>query len=200
MNARLLRAADYRRMRWQNGAGWTTELARASSPEANAAFDWRISIAEVESDGAFSVFPDCDRYIALLEGAGMRIAFDDGDEIELEQRLKFFAFNGERNAHGYLRAGPVRDFNVIVKRERCTAEVLVRPLVGPMVFLPEPMTTWFVYLAAGNAVLKDSGDIELSAGESLLLEPGEPRHNHVLNGGGEVVLVKLVAQDARVGR
>ena len=69
MSARVLRTADYRRMRWKNGGGWTTELAVSPEPGADA-FDWRISIAEIESDGAFSTFPLCDRWIALLEGNG----------------------------------------------------------------------------------------------------------------------------------
>ena len=35
-HATLLRAQDYRRMRWKNGAGWTTELLRV--PDSD---DWR---------------------------------------------------------------------------------------------------------------------------------------------------------------
>ena len=192
MRARILRAADYRRMRWKNGGGWTTELA--AHPESaidGAGFDWRISIAEVESDGAFSTFAGCDRWIALLDGIGMELTIDAADPVRLDQRLRFTRFAGEAQTHGKLLSGPVRDFNVIVRRDAFRAEVLHRPLVGPMVFLPEN-ATWFVYLAGGHADVKVAGTAqELGIGEALLLQPDAGNERIVLNGGGEVVLVKL---------
>jgi environmental stress-induced protein Ves len=190
MHARVLRATDYQRMRWKNGGGWTTQLA-ASPAQEDSAFDWRISIADVESDGAFSTFPQCDRYIALLEGIGMELRSDSADPLRLERRLQFIHFDGEANTYGKLISGPVRDFNVIVRRTAFKADVLHRPLVGPMVFLPED-AIWFVYLAGGRAECKLAGAVqELENGESLLLTPDTSIDRVVLNGGGEVVLVKL---------
>jgi len=189
MSARRIRAGEYRRARWKNGGGWTTELAAA--PAGAEAFDWRISIAEIENDGAFSTFPGCDRHIALLDGPGMQIDFDESAPLVLDQRLKFLQFSGEWTARGRLLGGAVRDFNVIVRRAAFQAEVLHRPLVGPMVFLPEAKTTWFIYVAGGRAELKDIAGMDLEAGDSLLLEREGEARNRVLSGGGEVVLVKL---------
>ena len=191
MSAKILRIADYRRMRWKNGGGWTTELAASASAGDGGDFDWRISIAEIESDGAFSAFPGYDRSIALLEGPGMELQFDADEPVRLDQRLRFVRFAGEAKAFGRLLGGAVRDFNVIVRRDALRAEVLHRPLVGPMVFLPEAATTWFVYLVGGQAALKDVAGMHLEAGESLLLQPGDAARTRVLSGGGEVVLVKL---------
>jgi environmental stress-induced protein Ves len=191
MSVRVLRNADYKRMRWKNGGGWTTELAAATAPDRADTFDWRISIAEIESDGPFSTFAGCDRQIALLDGSGMQIDFDQAPPLRLDQRLRFFAFAGEWTARGRLLGGPVRDFNVIVRRDSFRAEALHRPLVGPMVFLPEAGTSWFVYLVGGQAELKDSTAGALAAGVSLLLEPDDAGRSRVLTGGGEVVLVKL---------
>ena len=193
MSARVLRAADYRRMRWKNGGGWTTELAASASKPDGGDFDWRISIAEIESDGAFSTFPGCDRFIALLEGPGMELQFDADEPVRLDQRLRFVRFAGEAKTFGRLLGGAVRDFNVIVRRDAVRAEVLHRPLVGPMVFLPEAATTWFVYLVGGQAALKDVAGMQIEAGESLLLQPGDAARTRVLSGGGEVVLVKLTS-------
>jgi environmental stress-induced protein Ves len=193
VKATVLRGADYRRVRWKNGAGWTTQLAAV--PADTDAFDWRVSIAEVDGDGPFSAFPGCDRHIALLDGIGMRIDLDGGEPILLEQRLRFQRFAGEAAAYGRLVAGPVRDFNVIVRREAVRAEVLHRPLVGPMLFLPDPAVTWFVYLAGGRAELKDSGQ-GLDAGDALLIEPGNAPRNHVLSGGGEVVIARFTRSSA----
>lgn len=190
MHARVLRSADYRRMRWKNGGGWTTELA--ALPADAPAFDWRVSIAQIDADGAFSPFPGCDRHIALLEGHGMVLHLDDAEPVRLDQRLRFVPFAGEASAHGKLLAGPVRDFNVMARRDACRAEVLVRPLVGPMVFLPED-ATWFVYLASGNATLKSADTAQaLEAGDSALLLPDSGNQRVVIDGGGEVIIAKFV--------
>ena len=194
MRARVLSAAEYRRMRWKNGGGWTTELAvhPPAAVDSGAAFDWRISIAEIESDGAFSTFPGCDRQIALLEGIGMELRFDAAPAVRLEKRLQFVRFAGEWKTDGVLLSGPVRDFNVIVRRDACAAEVLHRPLVGPMVFFADA-ATWFIHLLAGRAEAKSAGGLHaLETGSSLLLEADAGPGRVVLNGGGELVLVKFL--------
>ncbi|HST27466.1 MAG TPA: HutD family protein [Rudaea sp.] len=189
---RVLRNTNYRRMRWKNGGGWTTELAMFPQSGADAAaFDWRVSIAEIESDGAFSPFPGCDRHIALLEGVGMELRYDAAETLRLDQRLRFVPFAGEAPVFGKLLAGPVRDFNVMTRRERCRAEILVRPLVGPMVFFPD--VTWFVYLAGGTANVKGAGSAAaIAVGEAVLLPADPGGERVVVDGGGEVVLVKFL--------
>jgi environmental stress-induced protein Ves len=157
--------------------------------------DWRISIAEIESNGAFSTFPHCDRFIALLDGNGMTLEFDAAPAAVLEQRLRFVRFSGEWQTHGRLHDGPVRDFNVIVRRDRVRADALHRPLVGTMVFPGAARTTWFVYLAAGRATVQASAEPQVfSAGESLLLEDDGTVHNCILDGGGDLLLVKLTTR------
>ncbi len=122
----------------------------------------------------------------------MRLEFDSAQAALLERRLHFVAFAGEWKTVGTLIDGPVRDFNLIARRNRVHAEVLHRPLVGTMVFLPQAQTSWFVYLAAGQANPKHaSGIISLAMGESLLLEPDAAKGNCILDGGGELVLIKL---------
>ena len=195
MSLRVLRPADYKRMPWKNGGGITTELAVHPSADA---YDWRISIADIESNGPFSTFEGYDRYIALLEGVGMELRFDDGEPIRLERRLQFVKFAGERRTEGVLISGKVRDFNVIYKRDALHTEVLHRPLVGPMVFFRD--ATWFIHLADGRAEAKCGDQSQtMETGMSLLLEPSEGALRVVLNGGGEVVLVKFSSADSAQG-
>ncbi|HSN01758.1 MAG TPA: HutD family protein [Rudaea sp.] len=194
MRVRVLRQIDYRRMRWKNGGGWTTELA--ASPEsgegATASFHWRVSIAQIENDSAFSAFPGYDRHIALLDGLGMELRFDGTETLRLDQRLRFVPFAGEVSVFGKLLSGPVRDFNVMTRRELCRAEILHRPLVGPMVFFPD--ATWFVYLASGTARVKGPGvPADIEAGESIVLFPERAGERVVVDGGGELVIAKFVA-------
>ena len=86
MSLRVLRPADYKRMPWKNGGGMTTELAVYPS-DAGDAFDWRISIADIETSGPFSTFAGYDRVIGLLEGIGMELRFDAAESVRLERRL-----------------------------------------------------------------------------------------------------------------
>src|SRR5690606_10863682 len=67
-SARILPAAAYRRGRWRNGAGWTRQIHAEPSADATHEWDWRLSIAEIESDAPFSSFPGVDRELVLLEG------------------------------------------------------------------------------------------------------------------------------------
>lgn len=115
---RLLEPGDYRRMRWKNGCGWTTEIA-VSPAEAGLnvkPFDWRISMAEIEQDGEFSSFPGYERTILMAEGAGMELSFDAVPAQRLAQRFLPFAFKGEWRTRCHLLNGPVRDFNVMTAR------------------------------------------------------------------------------------
>ena len=54
MQARVLRAADYQRMRWKNGGGWTTELA--ASRTNGDTFDWRDHAPQHLSGHAYDSF------------------------------------------------------------------------------------------------------------------------------------------------
>ena len=54
---RILRASDHRVMLWKNGGGSTTEIAVFPPGAGIGAFDWRVSMASVVGDGAFSAFP-----------------------------------------------------------------------------------------------------------------------------------------------
>lgn len=197
MQVTHLRETDYVRQPWKNGGGWTTQLA--ASPDGSE-FDWRASIAEIEASGPFSTFAGCDRHIALLDGAGMRLEFDSAQPALLEQRLQFVRFSGDWKTYGSLLDGPVRDFNFIARRERVSAEVLHRPLVGTMVFLAQPRITWFIHLATGRGLLRHGESVtHVDARESLLLAPNAAKQNCVLDGGGELVLVKIETVDARAG-
>jgi environmental stress-induced protein Ves len=191
MKLRRLSANEYQRSRWKNGLGWTREILR--HPAGSEDWDWRLSIAEVDSNAPFSAFPGCDRVLVLLAGEGMRLCFDDGESVLLEPPHGRCRFAGERSLHAELVSGPTQDFNAIWRRDRVEVEVLHRPLVGAMVFFREVAVTWLVYVLEGWAEFKDlPAPFVLEAGDSALLEPaGELPARMILNGGGEVLLVKI---------
>ena len=188
-SSRVIPANEYRRERWRNGLGWTREIHAASS---RGGWDWRLSIAEIEQDAPFSLFPGVDRELVLLSGNGLRLRFDDGEVNELHPPHDRMRFAGERGVTGELLDGPTQDFNLMWRRDAIDAQLLHRPLVGPMVIFADAGTTWAVHLIAGQArFADDSGLQDLAAGDTALLEAGRARLRHVLDGGGEALVIRL---------
>jgi environmental stress-induced protein Ves len=190
MRVQRLTRADYARMRWRNDGGWTTEIAR--EPASGDAFDWRLSIAEIESSGEFSRFPGCDRTLLLVEGPGIELRVDGEAPALLDRRGQACRFDGERAAHCRLLDGPTRDFNVITRRAAARHQAWLRPLVGPMAIFPEPGVTWLVHVVSGQVVEQHRpGGAVAGAGETLRLERAEMSRHVVLSGAGELVLVRI---------
>lgn len=191
VSSRVVPANEYRRERWRNGLGWTREI-HAQPAAAGEGWDWRLSIAEIDRDAAFSTFPGVERELVLLAGNGLRLRFEDGEVNELHPPHDRMAFAGERGVAGELLDGPTRDFNLMWRRHAIDAQLWHRPLVGPMVIFAEPGTTWVVHLIAGHARFADeSGLPDLAAGDTALLEASSARLRHVLDGAGEALVIRL---------
>ena len=187
--SRVIPANEYRRVRWKNGTGWTREIARVPDHEE---WDWRLSIAEIEQDGPFSVFPGIDRELVLIRGNGLRLRFEDGEVRELQPPHERIRFAGERVVRGELLEGPTHDFNLMWRRDAIDAELLHRPLVGPMLFFTEPGTSWAIHLLAGQAHFDPASELPaLWAGDTALLIAGDERRRYALEGGGELLAIKL---------
>ena len=185
----IIPANEYRRERWRNQQGWTREIHRDRDGDD---WGWRLSIAEIERDSPFSAFPGVDRELVLLSGNGMRLRFDEGEVHELHPPHDKLRFAGERGVTGELIDGPTHDFNLMWRRDRVQAQLWHRPLVGPMVIFVEPHTTWVVHLIAGQAHFGDaSGLPPLMTGDSAIFTAGNERMRHVLDGGGEVLLIRI---------
>jgi len=188
--SRVIPSVEYRRSRWKNGAGWTREIH--AEPAGATEWDWRMSIAEVGADGPFSTFPGIDRELVLLAGEGMRLRFDDGYVADVMPPHGRHRFVGEANVQGELVAGPTHDFNLMWRRERYTADLWHRPLVGAMVVFAEPRSTWAVHLLAGHARFADaSGLPDLAMGDTAIFESDDARLRHVLDGAGEALVIRL---------
>lgn len=117
----MLSDGDAPRVRWRNDGGWTREILRVPGPLASPegdAFDWRVSIAEVEADGPFSVYEGYDRALVLLDGAGMDLRFTStGKTVPLRADSRLARFAGDAPIEATLVDGPTTDFNLIWRRE-----------------------------------------------------------------------------------
>lgn len=180
-------------MRWKNGAGWTSEIARWPDAEA---WDWRLSIAEIDADAPFSAFPGVERALVLLDGNGMRLHFDSGRSHRLNPPHDCLRFAGEDALHCELVDGPTRDFNLMWRRAACDAQLWHRPLVGTMALFVDPTETWAFHLIAGSArFMQDAALGELGAGDTAILPGQAARRRYVLDGNGEALLIRITHRD-----
>ncbi len=118
----IIRYAELKAQPWRNGGGVSREVASrpasgagstAAGTAQDAAWDWRVSIAEVSKAGAFSAFPGMDRVLTVIEGELLLLSVD-GAEHPLE-KYRPFRFSGEAASAGALPTGDIRDLNVFTR-------------------------------------------------------------------------------------
>lgn len=129
----ILQRSGYRRMAWKNGGGETAEIAVFPPAAGLDGFDWRLSMADVRTDGPFSVFAGIDRTLTILSGDGIVLDFDDGAErLRLSPETEPQAFSGDRRVESSLIAGPVVDLNLMTRRGVCAHRVRRVRSRGPL--------------------------------------------------------------------
>jgi environmental stress-induced protein Ves len=117
---RLVPADSFRAMPWRNGGGTTWEIARGRidgrpKGDNDGEWHWRLSLAEIAADGPFSTFPDVDRLLTVVAGAGIDLTIDGAEPRRLD-RGDSIQFRGEAASGCALVAGPTRDLNLMVDR------------------------------------------------------------------------------------
>ena len=119
---RLMLPDTFQTQPWKNGGGITHEIARA---DRGSQILWRLSIAEVASDGPFSAFPGLSRILTVIDGAGLYLDTATGrlDAVPLAP----LAFSGDLPVTSRLIDGPIRDFNLIWDATRLAASVRLIP-------------------------------------------------------------------------
>lgn len=139
---------------WKNGGGVTREIAVSTSGQPW----WRLSIADVTENGAFSSFEGLERILTVIEGAGMVLARKAGDLVAgLHAPVRF---SGAERIVGLLPNGPIQDFNVMFDPCGLNASVLILhgddiAAAGP----PAPVLT-LIYCLRGTC--RTAGFVDLS--------------------------------------
>lgn len=114
VHTQVTRWSSRRPQPWKNGGGITYELAAGPEGADMRSFDWRISVAEVASDGPFSTFTGIDRTLVLLEGSVELVV--DGRSNTLSSGRSRLSFDGAASTSAHVVAGPVRDLNIMSRR------------------------------------------------------------------------------------
>lgn len=170
MRWHVLRAGDYRRMRWKNGQGETAEVI-VSPPDAPLEkFDWRISMARVDAGGPFSAFDGIDRTLTVLDGEGIRLAVGDAAPVELTPNSGPFRFRGDDPAQAELLGGAITDLNVMTRRGRCAHRVSI---AQPGVSIDTTSGTVVLFCGTAPAAVRGRSDVAmLGVRDALVIERG----------------------------
>lgn len=147
----LIRFTSLRASRWRNDGGSTTEMV--VSGDNGKAFDWRLSLADIEQAGAFSRFPGTARSLTVVQGQRLTLLID-GTEHRLE-RHRPFHFPGNASTDAALPLGPVRALNVITRHGAVQAHVTILELIEGLVH--QLSADQVAVLLSGHAFIADGG-------------------------------------------
>ena len=171
---RYINPSHYKSMKWKNGLGSTLELAREDHGRGftDGAFLWRISIADVDEDGPFSIFPNIDRHLMLLDGNGISLDGGDAGIGVLYTPMQVYGFPGDIDLEGRLSSGPIRNLNLMFDRRFMKGELSGFYADAPQrVMLKSDIH--FIHLVEGSApvTIDVNGELRtLKAGASMRFE------------------------------
>ena len=170
MKVTKIEAAAQAVSRWSGGT--TTQLA-ICPPDAVYAerdFLWRLSSAVVElPESDFTPLPDYDRILMILDGQ-LSLSHDGEEEYTLRTLEQTF-FDGA--SHTFSR-GQVTDFNLMMRKGRCTGRVEARRLTTRDTWddvLTVDHDSHLFYCVAGETAVEVDGEtVRLTKGDAMLVE------------------------------
>lgn len=118
MSAMILRQTERVSRPWQNGVGTTTEVAIYPLTASATDFDWRVSIAAVDSDSRFSSFAGVDRWLMPISVGGLVLR--DASGRHPVAQFDTFEFAGEAEVEAVEVDHRCLDLNLMTRRDRAT--------------------------------------------------------------------------------
>jgi uncharacterized protein len=173
----LVQLAQVPPVPWHNGGGVTRELLAWPQSE-----NWtvRLSVAEIERDGAFSRLPGVRRWFAVLSGEGVKLRIR-GAVHEIGTSSMPLEFHGSAQTDCELLGGRTRDFNLMLRQGTARMERLDGACAKPC-----KASTLIAVYANGHAATASWGS------ERLVIPPNTLAWR-ILDSDG---LVQLAGEDA----
>ena len=153
-------------MPWANGRGTSYEIA--SDRNDAEEWTWRLAMAPVNENGAFSRIECVNRFLAVVEGAGMLLSVDR-KKLQCKP-MQVVRFRGDAITDATLTDGPITDINLMIRRKEADGEMAIVFEAGP--------------LDGANIVVAVGGSAQVQCGELTVdLEP----HDSMLECEAETV-------------
>lgn len=157
MKIDVIEAAQFVKQPWRNGGGTAQEIVRV--PQGDAAFDVRISVAEISLSGPFSTYQGYDRWLLLLEGhVGLSLGSSKQSIDLAAPDAAPLRFDGATHMECTLKSPSARALNVFARRGKLDLALVVaeeRTLEGP--------GEWAVVGIQGNVELRSESSASPSA-------------------------------------
>lgn len=179
---RIIRFDDLKTVPWKNGGGITREVAAERKDDAIV---WRLSMADVDTDGAFSKFENLRRILTVTKGQGM-------DLISSETTLhaNFAApvlFDGEADITSRLHNGPIRDFNVIYDPKACRIDAAIWTAPHLATLAATGTHLWALHCITGEVIMHSRD--RLFPGDTALM--GDGYEDVVVSGDSCALVVSI---------
>ena len=169
----VLRAAELPVSRWPNGAGRKADLLTGDG--------WMVSFAWLDADAPFSMLPDIDRTITLVEGPGFTLDVA-GQALPVATPFMPTRFDGGATTTCAI-AGPSRVLNVMTRRGAFRHSVVILDRSGPIV--PGGGPACVAVLLGGRGAI---GGIDLGRLDAVCLDGAAELE---LSAGGTVAVVTV---------
>ena len=167
---RILWAKDRVATPWKNGGGTTREVIVFPPGKGFDDFGWRVSIAQVDRSGPFSVFAGIDRHLAMFEGR-VHLKIAGRAPVELSPETQPIGFPGDVPAEAEVVDGPARDLNVMTRRGLFRAVMTRRSLEGRISFAAHATLAFPLARVAANELTLGEGDAVLAAaGDAMTVD------------------------------
>jgi uncharacterized protein len=164
---RILWAKDRVATPWKNGGGTTSEVIVFSPGAGFDDFGWRVSIAQVERSGPFSMFAGIDRHLAMLEGRVV-LNIAGREPIELSPSSQPESFPGDVAINADVIDGPATDLNVMTRLTAFRATMTRRNVERKLSCDTAASATLAFPLARVTI-----GGFQLEKADAILPEPGD---------------------------
>ena len=168
---KIIPKTSYKRSTWKNGLGFTDEIAiyPADANLSQGNFLWRLSSAQIEKASPFSLFPNHDRILLVLKGAGLRLfhTIEEGSEDDVNEipALQPYDFPGDLPSRCELLNGPITDFSIFLRRGEVEPDVQIMEVKSDEPLDWAPYGKWnFAFVLSGS--LKTDAGI-LQEGDTL---------------------------------
>ncbi|WP_406647828.1 HutD family protein [Aliisedimentitalea scapharcae] len=153
---------------WKNGGGMTRMLMSQEGPNG---LSWRLSLADIQTDGPFSSFPGLQRILTIVSGDGIDLF--NSDHRLLARPYQPVSFSGDLALDSQRVGADTRAFNLMFDADQIRGDVHVlqtgrSDLSGTnVVFVMQGAVRIF-----GQPDLQDGQGARLEGSTQIQAEPG----------------------------
>lgn len=180
----IIRVSDLVARPWRNGGGITREILEVRH---GAVLLWRLSMADVASDGPFSDFSGLMRVLTVIDGGAMELITPNGSLMAAPRQP--VQFDGGLAVSSKLCDGPLRDLNLMFDPGHIEGKLGL--VEGPLRInlTCTAQQSYALHMLCGKAGV--GGDEVLAGGDTLVLEAGAQDTEITLTAGSAALLISI---------